>query len=142
VAPARASAAITLHALLHPARAARLLRFHDEDPANPPLSEVTGAVVDRASGGPPGALRRAVREVAVARLMEVAAAPSTDAGVRAAYEAALRELARRLRAVPSVGIEAADRRSTAEAITRFLERPVAPRAPAAVPSIPPGPPIG
>jgi len=144
VAAARASAAITLNALLHPARAARLVRFHDEDPGRPPLTEVTRAVVTRAAatGGPHPGLRRAVREVAVARLIEVASDPATDATVRAAYEAALRDLARRLRAVPGTGIDGADRRATAEAIDRFLTRPAPPRQPTPVPSVPPGPPIG
>ena len=144
IAAARASAAITLGALLDPARAARLVRFHDEDARRPSLAEVTGAVVERAAapaGTQPG-LRRAVREVAVARLVEVASDANTDATVRAVYEAALRDLARRLRAVPGLGTDGADRRSTAEAIQRFLTRPGTPREPGKVPAIPPGPPIG
>ena len=83
-----------------------------------------------------------MREVAVAKLMDVAADRGSDAAVRAGYEAALRALAQRLRAVPGRDAEAADRRSTADSIARFLERPGRNREPAPVPTPPPGPPIG
>jgi len=147
IAAARASASITLGALLHPARAARLARLHAEDPANPAIMEVTGALVDRLAAPTPvddgrAALRRAVRDVAVAKLMDVAGDHATDPEVRAAYESALRSLAQRLRAAVGIGQEAAARRSTADAIARFLERPARPREPTAVPTPPPGPPIG
>jgi hypothetical protein len=146
IAAARAAATITLGALLHPARAARLARFHAEDPRNPPLTEVTGALVERLVAVAPderaAAVRRAVRDVAVATLIEVADKPTTDAAVRAGYEEALRGLAERLRAAPGRGVEAVDRRSTADAITRFLARPGRPREPLPAPTPPPGPPIG
>ena len=108
---------------------------------------MTSALVERMVAGAPeagarAAVRRAVRDVAVARLMEVAADRRDDAAVRAGYEAALRDLARRLRAQPGRDAEAADRRSTTEAITRFLERPGRNREPVPVPTPPPGPPIG
>jgi hypothetical protein len=149
IAAARASATITMAALLHPARAARLARFHAEDPRNPSLDEVTSALVERLApaavpAADPGqmAVRAAVRDVAVAKLMEVAGDRATDAAVRAGYESALHDLAARLRAQPGRGGEAADRRSTAEAITRFLDRPDRTREPLPVPTPPPGPPIG
>jgi hypothetical protein len=146
IAAARASAAITLHALLHPARAARLVRFHDEDPENPSLSEVTGSLVDLISteerDGGNSALRRAVREVAVSTLMGIAADQTNDASVRAMYEEALRDLASRLRAHPGHDVEAADRHATIESIERFLARPIAPRELPPAPAVPPGPPIG
>jgi hypothetical protein len=146
IAAARASATITLGALLHPARAARLARFHAEDARNPGLAEVTGALVAQlaaeAADEGAAAIRRAVREVAVAKLMEVAADRASDAAVRAGYEAALRDLGGRLRTTPGRGTEGIDRRSTVDAITRFLERPGRAREPAPVPTPPPGPPIG
>ena len=147
IAAARASASITLGALLHPARAARLARFHAEDARNPSLAEVTSALVERLAAAAPeegsrAALRRAVRDVAVSKLMEVAADRATDPAVRVTCETALRDLAGRLRAAPGRDLEAADRRSTADAIGRFLERPARPRDPVPVPSPPPGPPIG
>ena len=147
IAAARASATITLGALLHPARAARLARFNAEDARNPSLLEVTTALVDRLVATAPeegsrAAIRRAVRDVAVAKLMEVAGDRAADAAVRAGYESALRDLAQRLRAAPDRGVEAADRRATAEAIRRFLERPGRAADPMAVPVPPPGPPIG
>lgn len=146
LAAARASASITLNALLHPARAARLERFHVEDAANPSAGEVAGALVERLSfadrSESDASIRRAVRGVAVAELMKVASELSTDGTVRSAYEDALRDLARRLRSSPGSGVEAADRRSTVETIERFLARPLAPREPVIPPPIPPGPPIG
>ena len=88
------------------------------------------------------AIRRTVRDVAVATLMGIADNRTTDAAVRAGYEDALRDLRQRLRAQPAAGAEAADRRAAADAITRFLERPGRPREPLAAPTPPPGPPIG
>jgi len=146
LAAARASASITLNALLHPARAARLERFHVEDPANPSAGEVTAALIDRLSyadrNESDASIRRAVRGVALAQLMKVAGELSTDATVRSVFEDALHDLARRLRSAPGSGVEAADRRSTVESIERFLARPLAPREAVTPPAIPPGPPIG
>ncbi|HVR43562.1 MAG TPA: zinc-dependent metalloprotease [Thermoanaerobaculia bacterium] len=147
IAAARASAAITLNALLHPHRAARLIRFHAENAASPTLTEVVAAVMERIAGRPPAserdaALVRAVREAAVARLIEVASNRRTDPAVRAVYAAALAETARRLRAAPGSGVEAADRRAGADEIERFLDRPALPAEPSPVPSVPAGPPIG
>jgi hypothetical protein len=147
IAAARASATLTLGALLHPARAARLSRFHAEDARNPSLLEVTAALVERLVAAAPeegsrAAIRRAVRDVAVAKLMEVAGDRAADAAVRAGYESALRDLAQRLRTAPDRGVEAADRRSTVDAIARFLARPGRVGEPATVPVAPPGPPIG
>ena len=82
-----------------------------------------------------------MRDVAVAKLMEVAGG-ATDAAVRAGYESALRDLARRLRTAPDKGVEAADRAATVDAIARFLARPGRTAEPATVPAPPPGPPIG
>ncbi|HEX6178916.1 MAG TPA: zinc-dependent metalloprotease, partial [Thermoanaerobaculia bacterium] len=137
IAAARSSAAITLNALLHPDRAARLVRFHAEDSRNPSLAEVTGAVVDYATADTRNAtLRNAVRWVAVSRLIDVAATPATDPAVRAQYENALRELAARLRSSND-----ADARAVVSTIQRFLERGIAPVANPVLPAIPPGPPI-
>ncbi len=146
IAAARGAAAVTVNALLHPARAARLLRFHAEDARNPALAEVTRSVVDVvvADVSEPEshrALRRAVRSVAAGKLIEVAADPATDASVRAQYEQALSDLSRQLKARPSTDVEAADRRSVVAMIERFLNRPAAPFVAPAAPPIPAGPPI-
>jgi hypothetical protein len=151
LAAARASAALTLDALLHPARAARLLRFHAESAANPSLSEVTGALLRQLTqepgAGPEAAahaaVQREVREVAVAKLAEVAGNERTDGQVRAVYEQALRELQGALRSRPgNTPTEIASRRSTVDAIERFLTRPLPPQKPTPPPAVPPGPPIG
>lgn len=146
IAAARASSQITLDAILHPARAARLVRFHAEDRDNPPLEEVTAALVRTITTEHPDQARasiaRAVRSGAVRKLIDVASAEETDSQVRAVYEETLRDLAGRLRARPGRGIEAADRRATAGLIDRFLDRDLAPRELPGAPSIPQGPPIG
>jgi hypothetical protein len=145
IAAAKASAAITLNALLHPDRAARLVRHHAENSANPALGEVTAALVDRlalvAGEDVDGALRRAVREVAISRMVEVAADPGTDGFVRAAFEYSLRGLSRRLREQRGRGMEGADRVYSADRIDRFLNRAQVPVQPDVLPEIPPGPPI-
>ncbi|MGZ8868859.1 MAG: zinc-dependent metalloprotease [Thermoanaerobaculia bacterium] len=138
IAAARSAAAITLNALLHPARAARLVRFHAEDPRNPSLAEVTDSVVGLVSADvreseSHGALRRAVRWIAVGKLIEVAGDPATDAEVRAQYEEALRDLAARLKDP--------ERRSVLPTIQRFLDRPAPPFQNPPAPAIPAGPPI-
>jgi len=147
VAAARASAAITLGSLLHPARAARLLRFHAEDPSNPGLNEVLSAVTQlvasraRESAGR-AELRRGVREVVVAQLLEVARDPAADTGVRAAFEDALRALEIELARATGTTVEDAHRRSLAAEINRHLERRLLAPEPAPMPAIPAGPPIG
>ena len=113
ISAARASAAITVNALLHPARAARLVRFHDESSGNPSLGEVMRALLDRISASDSsesaGAIRRGVRDVAVSKMMEVASQRETDGTVRHLFEQALRDLAIRLRGQPGRNVEAADR---------------------------------
>ena len=145
IAAARASATITLHSLLHPARAARLIRNHAENGSNPSLEEVATALADRlvanAGEGYEGAVLRAVRDVAISQLMEVSSGPAVDSSVRAVYESTLRDLARRLRATRGSGVEAAARTSDAARIERFLARELTPVAPVPPPEIPPGPPI-
>jgi hypothetical protein len=147
VAAARASAAITLNALLHPARAARLLRFHSEDRSNPGPNEVLSAITQLIASAvreseTRSALRRGVREVAVARLIEVARDPATDPGVRAAFEDSLRELASELNRAKGTTVENAHRRALSAEIHRFLGRQLVAPEPAAMPAIPAGPPIG
>jgi hypothetical protein len=147
VTAARASAAITLNALLHPARAARLLRFHAEERSNPGIDEVLSAVTKLIASPvreseARAELRRGVREIAVARMVEVARDPATDAGVRAAFEDALRELANELNRAKGRSLEDAHRRAYAAEITRYLERRVVAPEPASMPAIPAGPPIG
>ncbi|MFN2442311.1 MAG: zinc-dependent metalloprotease, partial [Thermoanaerobaculia bacterium] len=143
VAAARASAAITLNALLHPARSARLLRFHSEERANPSLTEVVSAVAKTITTGVReserrAALRRGVREVAVARLIEVARDPATDASVRAVYEDALHRMADEWSRARGTSVEDAHRRGLAGEITRFLERQFVAPEPVPMPAIPPG----
>ena len=148
IAAAKASATITIDAILHPDRASRLVRFHAENRENPSLEEVTSALLRTVTveASDETAMRasiaRAVRAVATRKLMDVAAAQETDSQVRSVFEGTLRDLATRLRARPGRGIEASDRRATAELIDRFLERPLAPRELPKAPTVPQGPPIG
>lgn len=142
---ARASADLTISALLDPRRAARLDRFHAEDRANPDFLEVVDGVIrvaTRSEGGVRAAITRATARLLAVRLMELAANRDADAQVRAEASEALRTLAARLAGSSSEPSETAHRRAMREDIERFLNRPDQPRTQPRTPEVPPGPPIG
>ena len=137
--------------ITEPARIGRLIELNRRSPAMPSAEEVVQALVD-ASFGSPGegpraaALRGAVREALVTRLIARASEPSTSMGVRAHYEAALRGVESRLSALPTPddgGHDAIHSRSLRSAIARFEARQgTAPSDPVGAPDPPPGSPIG
>jgi hypothetical protein len=146
VSAAMSSADITLAALLDARRAARLVQFHAEDAANPSFSEVVNDVLDvvtKCETGYRGAITRGTARLTATRLMDLAANRDADPQVRAEASEALRRLITKL---SDVGIrdeaELAHRHALHDDITRFLDRPDAPRTPPKLPEIPPGPPIG
>ncbi len=143
---AMASADITIGALLEPHRDARLVEFHAENAANPPLAEVMDAMIEatmHAGDGYAGAITRATRALLAQRLMELADNADADAQVRAEAAAALRRMI--VRVADSEGItdesELASRQATRDEINRFLSRPAHPRTVPKPPVVPPGPPI-
>ena len=142
---ARASADITLLALLDPRRAARLDRFHAESSANPGFPEVLNdliAVATREESGVGASIRRATARLFAVRTMELAANRDADLQVRAEASEALRKLAARLAPAATDSSEIAHRHALREDIERFLARPDQPRIQPRLPEVPPGPPIG
>jgi uncharacterized protein DUF4953/uncharacterized protein DUF5117 len=141
IAAVTVAADITVSALLEPHRCARLIQFHDEDAANPSMSEVVDRLIDVALRS--GAIARTTRSIIATRLMDLAAAEGIDPQVRAQAAASLRKLAAALE--KSRGddeeIETAHRVATRDDILKFLERPDAPRKRIVPPGTPPGPPI-
>jgi hypothetical protein len=94
--------------LLHPGRAARLVAFHARDAANPPLREVTEALVAATWGAPQAAdaqdavLRRVAQRAVLDGLLDLAGSADATAEVRAAVEAQLAQLRARI-ATPAAG---------------------------------------
>lgn len=134
IAAAMTSADITISALLHPARAARLTQQDD----NLAFRDVTQALIDTASRQ--GRITRATRTLLVTRLVELAQNREAAPEVRAEATDALRRLAARLNPVADAA-EAVHRRATRDDIERFLSRPAEAWQPSMIPPVPPGPPI-
>jgi hypothetical protein len=146
VSAAMSSADITLAALLDARRAARLVQFHAEDAANPGFSEVINDVLDavtKRESGYRGAITRGVARLTATRLMDLAANRDADPQVRAEASEGLRRFITKL-ADASIrdDAELAHRHTLRDDITRFLDRPDAPRTQPKLPEVPPGPPIG
>jgi hypothetical protein len=142
----RASADITLAALLDPRRAARMVQFHAENAANPGFNEVLDgvmAVATRRESGMRGVITHATCGLFAERLMDLAANRDAEPHVRAQAAEGLRRLAE---ALVGAGItdrdERAHRHAIRDEVQRFLARPAQPRTAPKPPEVPPGPPIG
>ena len=145
---ADAAASVTLDALLHPARAARLVEQRRRSPAALGFSDVLNAVEAKvfAATAAPGGLELAnvVQNRFVSKLMELSLDENASPAVRAQSDAKLRAVANRL--APSLFGAAPSREHNAwlqARIEAHLDRPAAPvstAAPAA--EVPPGSPIG
>jgi len=150
VAAAQSAAAITLRALLHPARAARLVEARRRDPAALGFAETLSAI-DRIVFEAPArpeetAIVHAVQGRFVSELIDLSLDAGAATAMRAASEAQLRTIADRLQ--PSFfNASPADSRHHARwlraRIEAHLERPaMASAAAAPAPEIPQGSPIG
>jgi len=145
LAAATIAADLSLTALLDPNRAARLIQFHAENPANPDLKEVIDAIIAATWKAPVAtsayhrAIQRSVQGATVQKLISLAGDESASPLVRAEANGALRGLNSMLK-----GPAAADahRRATQEEIERFLNRPDAVRPSSRPLPTPPGDPIG
>jgi hypothetical protein len=141
----RASADITLLALLDPRRAARLDRFHAENSANPDFNEVLAAIVasvTKPQTGVYASINRATARLFAMHTMELANNRDADPQVRAEASEGLRKLSAKLAAAATDVAEIAHRRALREDVERFLARPDQPRNAVRPPEVPPGPPIG
>ena len=146
VSPAVVAADHTVSQLLDPERAARLVEQKALDPSLPGLDDVLERLIAPAVPLPASPyeeeIRRAVERVVADRLMRLAGAARMPQ-VRALASDALQGLARSLPAASSAErLQAAHASLLAQDIRRFLERPEGASASPAIPTIPPGPPIG
>ncbi len=148
VAPATAAASFTLEYLFDPQRSARMVEQKALDPSLPGLDDiierVRRAVFEARPSTPYEAeVNRAVEQVLVSRLMTLAGG-APMAQVRAEAQLELEQLSEWLDQATD-GANGADRaayRLFSSEIGRFLDRPHAPLAEPAAPSMPPGDPIG
>ncbi|HMZ22923.1 MAG TPA: hypothetical protein PLD20_33670, partial [Blastocatellia bacterium] len=145
LAAATIAADLTLTALLDPNRAARLIQFHGENPANPDLKEVIDAVIAATwkAAAPANAyhkaIQRSVQSVTVQKLIALAGDENASPLVRAEASGALRGLHALLKTTSAAD---AHRRAAQDDIERFLDRPDAVRQPSRPLPTPPGDPIG
>jgi hypothetical protein len=145
LAAATIAADLTLSALLDPNRAARLIDFHAQNPANPDLKEVIDAIINATWKVPAPqsayhrAIQRSVQSLTAQKLMNLAGDEGASPLVRAEASAALRNLNAMLKATANAD---AHRRATQEDIERFLNRPEAVRQQTRPLPMPPGDPIG
>nr|MDQ3013813.1 zinc-dependent metalloprotease [Acidobacteriota bacterium] len=136
---------LSLSALLDPNRAARLIQFHGENPANPDLKEVIDAIIAAVWKAPAAAnayqraVQRTVQSTTVQKLISLAGDETVSPLVRAEASGTLRGLNTMLKATVATD---AHRRAAQEEIERFLTRPDAVRQPSRSLPVPPGDPIG
>lgn len=131
VGAARTLATTIVRGLLAPERAARVVAFHDRDPAQPSLVSVVDQLVRRTWGtreaGESAALRRVSQRVVVDELLRLAASPEATPEVRAAAEWGLRRVKERATSAVLGNADAVAHRELAIGdIDRFLERREAP----------------
>ena len=137
------AADVVFQAVLSPERAARLVEQHGRDASIPGFGEVVSALVQRTWGaarpadGYGDAILEAVQNLAIVRLMDLAADDSASSQVRAYASAGLR----RIKAIAGP-LTTAHAAAAREDITRFLARPDAAHKRANPLPAPPGEPIG
>jgi hypothetical protein len=138
----------TLSALLQPNRAARLVEFNARNKENPGLGEVIGEIMSAtwkkqySDDRYHAAIERAVQTVVVVKLMDLARNDSARPDVRAIAADTLRSLLSNLKGRVPNSENGPHYRMTIDDITRFLERPDAPRKATTPLPEPPGDPIG
>jgi hypothetical protein len=146
VGAAEIAADVAITALLEPNRAARTINQNARNKANPHFREVVDALVKTAwsptSDANQAVIQRSIQSVTVMRLMDLAANERAQSQVRSVASETLRSLLARLKQTIATGDAAGFNRSLADDITRFLERPDAPRKQTAPLATPPGDPIG
>jgi Met-zincin/Domain of unknown function (DUF5117) len=151
LAAASTAADLSISGLLRWERAGRLVDQHRRDAQLPSLDELLERLVAAVFTTPAtertAEIARAVQDVTVGRMIELAASPSAGPGVAPRVEAALSALRTHLAqpaGAKSEGTaEVAHRQALARQISRFLERPALPAgASVPPPEAPPGSPIG
>lgn len=139
------AADFAVSALLQPARAARLVDFHARDARNPDFDEIVNALVaktftpDASDGAVPAApaIRRAVENLVVTRLIDLASDQDAAFEVRASARMGLRRARTALApATDSAGV------ALREDVDRYLTRPEPPATRTPPLAQPAGEPIG
>ena len=145
VSPAVVAADLTVSQLLDPERAARLVEQKALDPSLPGLDDVLERLQQATWSQLPPALSpyqaeiaRAVDSVLAERLIGLAA----NARMPQVRALATQALVRRVSAQSGGGLGGAHDGLVAADVKRFLERPAAALSAPALPTAPPGPPIG
>jgi hypothetical protein len=146
IAAATIAADLALNTLLEPNRAARLIEYNAQNPANPDFREVVNAIINATWKTPVSVSRyhrliqQAVQMQTVKRLMDLASDENASPLVRAEASNGLRQISATVARFPfTTQIHAAQ---VKEDIERFLARPDATRKLSAPLPIPQGDPIG
>jgi hypothetical protein len=146
---AEIAADLTINGLLEPNRAARTINQNARNQTSPHFRDIVRDLL-RATWQAPNAVRpdelavqRAVRNVVVDRLMELASNPNAQGQVRAVATGALRSLAANLKgAARTDGATNEHNDFVVSEIERFLARPSEFQRPQSPLATPPGDPIG
>ena len=142
IAAATVAADLSITSLLNPERAARLVESHAKDFKNPGLDTVAEALLAKVSSavnqsrGREAEVARAIKSLAVTRLIELASNTTASFEVRAIATDALRSFETR------VGSNNPHNRELREELSRFFSRPMEPQRPSPALPPPPGDPIG
>ncbi len=142
------AANLTISSLLEHNRASRLITFNARNKANPHFSEVVNALVRKTWRTPysrnayEAEIQKAVQNVTVTHLMNLASNQNAKKQVRAVATEGLRKLLANLKARRATSNTRTHYRATIDDIERFLARPVMPRKQTRILPNPPGDPIG
>ncbi|MEQ1644669.1 MAG: zinc-dependent metalloprotease, partial [Pyrinomonadaceae bacterium] len=147
VGAAEIAADVAISVLLEPNRAARTISQNARNKQNPHFREVVTELVKTAWKAAPAdanqvVIQRAVQSIVVSRLMDLAANERAQSQVKAVASDTLRSLLATLKKGVAIGEAAAFNRALVDDLTRFIERPDAPRKQTAPLATPPGDPIG
>lgn len=143
---AEIAADMTISGLLEPNRAARLIEFNSRNKDHPHFREVVDALL-KANWKPVSdskqiAVQRALQNLTISRLMDLAANANAQPQVRAVATESLRGLLATLKKSVATGDTASHNRAMIDDIERFLTRPDASRRQTTILPNPPGEPIG
>jgi len=148
IAAASVAADLSVSALLEPHRAARLIDFHARDSQYPGFQEVLDALIARTwkavapKDGYGAEIQRAVQNVVVTGMMDLAANSQASPEARSSAAQGLRSLRTYLKSAEALRLPPGHRQGAIEEIDRFLSRPDEIHKQTKPLETPPGDPIG